>query len=256
MILVSVFAAQFGVLVQTVLAVLVCVVALVLQLEKRPYKSELLDAFETASLICCIVTLQLGIMLVASKMGDAPYSELLAMAISVLVVLLHACYTLAWLVYFVPAARVLSIGIMKTTQNWLPNWLPSPKEAIHHFPHRAPFASRSERCRRSLPCSACSVTVSSLDFWPRALTGMSVGPSTGPAPHLSHSGYRFSEYGYYIRNNIACSGSPIHASGASSPIRSDGPPALTKNAQPNLRPWRATPALPGVQRPMGRRLAS
>jgi hypothetical protein len=233
MICVSVFAAQFGVLVQTVLAVLVCVIALVLQLEKRPYKSELLDAFETASLICCIVTLQLGIMLVASKMGDAPYSELLAMAISVLVVLLHACYTLAWLVYFVPAARIMSIGIMKNTQNWLPSWLPSPKEAIRHFSRRAPFASRSERCRRSLPFYVRSVTVGSIighgHSWPcQWMAPLRIRRLISPT-----SGYRFSEYGYCNRNNIACSGSPIHASGALSPIRSDGPPALTKNGQPN-----------------------
>ena len=108
MIGVSVFAAQYGVITQTVFGIIVCLVALVLQLEKKPYKSNLLDALETASLICCIATLQLGLLLVASSLGNAQYSGTTITAISVFLVVLHACYILAWFVYFVPEAWKMS----------------------------------------------------------------------------------------------------------------------------------------------------
>ena len=108
MIGVTVFAAQYGVITQTVVGIIVCFVALVLQLEKKPYKSNLLDALETASLICCIATLQLGLLLVASSLGDAQYSGTTITAISVFLVVLHACYILAWFIYFVPEAWKMS----------------------------------------------------------------------------------------------------------------------------------------------------
>jgi hypothetical protein len=112
MICVTVFAAQLGVLVQTVFGILVALAALLLQLEKKPYKSDFLDLLETWSLICCIVTLVLGIMLVASSLGNAPYSESLVTAISLMVVLLHACYILFWFINFVPQVKPFAITLM------------------------------------------------------------------------------------------------------------------------------------------------
>ena len=118
MICVTVFAAQYGVITQTVFGILVCLVALVLQLEKKPYKSELLDTLETASLICCIATLQLGLLLVAFHLGDAQYSEAMVAGISVLLVVLHACYILCWFIYFVPQARQMSGQVVQNSE-WL-----------------------------------------------------------------------------------------------------------------------------------------
>ncbi len=118
MICVTVFAAQYGVITQTVFGILACLVALVLQLEKKPYKSDLLDTLETASLICCIATLQLGLLLVASHLGDAQYSEAMVAGISVLLVVLHACYILCWLIYFVPQARQMSGQVVQNSE-WL-----------------------------------------------------------------------------------------------------------------------------------------
>jgi hypothetical protein len=112
MICVTVFAAQLGVLVQTVFGILVALAALLLQLEKKPYKSDFLDLLETWSLICCIITLLLGIMLVASSLGNAPYSESLVTAISLMVVLLHACYILFWFINFVPQVKPSATTLM------------------------------------------------------------------------------------------------------------------------------------------------
>ena len=107
----------------------------VLRDASRDSKSKLMDALETASLICCITTLLLGIMLIASmlKLGDAPRSESLTTVISMLVIIMHACYIIAWFVYFVPAAREISGHIIQT---WWPKRVPKPKEAIRRaFPH-------------------------------------------------------------------------------------------------------------------------
>ncbi len=123
MICVTVFTAQYGIIAQTVFGILVCFVALVLQLEKKPYKSDLLDALETGSLICCITTLLLGILLVGYRLGDAPYSVPLVTVISVLVVLLHATYILCWFRYFVPHARQMSGQVVQTAA-WLQRLLP------------------------------------------------------------------------------------------------------------------------------------
>jgi amino acid transporter len=141
MICVTVFAAQLGVLVQTVFGILVALVALLLQLEKKPYKSDLLDTLETWSLLCCIITLLLGVMLVASSLGNATYSESLVTTISMIVVLLHACYIIFWFINFVPQARQM-FGEVVQNSEWLQRLptksLPTTKEAIQRFRARAP----------------------------------------------------------------------------------------------------------------------
>jgi membrane-associated HD superfamily phosphohydrolase len=155
MICVTVFAAQYGIIAQTVFGILVCFVALLLQLEKKPYKSDLLDALETWSLICCIATLQLGMMLVASHdgFGNAQYSEALVTTISLVLVLLHVCYMLFWFISFVPQARQMSGDVLQQNSAlWqrLPasvKSMPTPKE-VHRVSHS---------CRHDTPAHGASL---------------------------------------------------------------------------------------------------